>query len=62
MGQKRKTNKADVLFGLSRMMVPRDLPAFSDIAEIKEHPVNINGTPWSEAGIFFVKCNPSGTK
>lgn len=36
MGQKRKTSKPDVLFELSRMMVPRDLLAFFEIAEVKE--------------------------
>lgn len=36
MGQKKKQPKSDVLFELSRMMVPRDLLAFFDIVEVKE--------------------------
>ena len=37
MGQKKKQPQTDVLFELSRMMVPRDLLGFFDIAEVKEH-------------------------
>ena len=36
MGQKEKQVESNVLFELSRMMVPRDLLGFFDIAEIKE--------------------------
>jgi len=36
MGQKRKQSNQDVLFELSRMMVPRDLLGFFDIVEVKE--------------------------
>jgi|LakMenE18May11ns_1017448.scaffolds.fasta_scaffold9131948_2 hypothetical protein len=36
MGQKKKQPKSDVLFELSRMLVPRDLLAFFDIVEVKE--------------------------
>jgi len=33
---KKKQSKPDVLFELSRMLVPRDLLAFFDIVEVKE--------------------------
>lgn len=36
MGQKEKQVESNVLFELSRMMVPRDLLGFFDIAEVKE--------------------------
>lgn len=36
MGQKKKQQQPDVLFELSRMMVPRDLLGFFDIAEVRE--------------------------
>ncbi len=36
MGQKKKQSTQDVLFELSRMMVPRDLLGFFNIVEVKE--------------------------
>jgi hypothetical protein len=36
MGQKKKTSQQDILFELSRMMVPKDLLQYFDIFEIKE--------------------------
>lgn len=36
MGQKKKQGTQDVLFELSRMMVPRDLLGYFDIMEVKE--------------------------
>ena len=36
MGQKKKSSQQDVLFELSRMMVPRDLLQFFDIFEVRE--------------------------
>lgn len=36
MGQKRKAANPDVMFDLSRMLVPADLLAFFEIAEVKE--------------------------
>lgn len=36
MGQKKKQCTQDVLFELSRMMVPRDLLGYFDIMEVKE--------------------------
>ena len=52
MGQKKKQGTQDVLFELSRKMVPRDLLAFFDIKEVKELSQEWQIVLWEKDGMI----------